>query len=366
MVKKQRIDQVLGYMKEEGLEQIIISSPASVYYLTGHWVDPHERMLALYLDTSGKQTLFGNTIFGLTDSPELPIICHEDASNPVADLAKIVKAGKLGIDKFWPSKFLIGLMELRQDIEPVLGSYPMDKARQYKDQEEQELLRKSSLINDEVMDLAVKTLKEGIKENEVASQINRLFMERGADAEGPQLVCFGANGADPHHNPKSTSLKPGDSVTIDIFTPINRYWCDMTRTVFYKEVSFKQREVYELVRTANETAISLVKPGILFSELDRTARDVITKGGYGFYFTHRLGHGIGLECHEPPDVSGSSNVALEAGMVFSIEPGIYIPNEFGVRIEDLVLVTPDGCEVLNKYPKTLQVIEQQCTGDGSV
>ena len=170
------------------------------------------------------------------------------------------------------------------------------------------------------------------------------------------MVGCGATGADPHHSGDATVLKPGDSVIFDIFTPISRYWCDMTRTVFYQSVTEEQRKVYELVRRANEAAEAMIRPGVLLSDLDKAARDIITDGGYGPNFTHRLGHGCGLECHEPPDVSGASHTPLEPGMVFSIEPGIYLPGKFGVRIEDLVLVTEDGCQVLNQYPKDLQVV----------
>ncbi len=356
-MKQQRLQRVIEHMERANLEQIVISSPASVYYLTGYWVEPHERMLALYLDRGGKAILFANSIFGLTGTPEIPVVCHGDADSPVAGLAEVVRPGKLGIDKFWYSKFLIGLMELRRDIVPVVGSHPVDMARQLKDAAERDKLRANALVNDKVMGSVIAQIREGVAENELASAVNKLFLQNGADCEGPQLVCFGANGADPHHSPDGTALRPGDSVTIDIFTPIGRYWCDMTRTVFYKTVSEKQRQVYELVRLANETAISKIKPGVLLSDLDKAARDVIAEGGYGPYFTHRLGHGIGLDCHEPPDVSGTSHVAAEPGMVFSVEPGIYLPGEFGVRIEDLVLVTEDGCEVLNRYPKDLQVIE---------
>ena len=352
-----RLRRVTEHMNEAGLEQIIVSAPASVYYLTGHWVDPHERMLALYIDASGKAVLFANAIFGLPETAALPVVTHTDSDNPVAALAKIVKPGRLGVDKFWYSKFLIGLMELRGDIAPVLGSAPVDMARMLKDEAEREHLRESSRINDTVVSAVIKLLREGIAENELASQVNRLFLQNGADSEGTQLVCFGANGADPHHAADATRLTPGDSVIFDIFTPIQRYWCDMTRTVFYRSVSKKQREVYELVRRANETAISRIRPGVPLCEIDRAARQIIEQGGYGPQFTHRLGHGIGLDCHEPPDVSCACQLPLEAGMVFSVEPGIYLPGEFGVRIEDLVLVTEDGCEVLNRYPKELQVIE---------
>jgi len=356
-MNKQRINQVTENMKKAGLTQIIVSSTASLYYLTGLWVEPHERMIALYLDDSGRSILFGNEIFGLKSMPDLPLICHKDIDNPVMDLAKAVKAGKLGIDKFWSSKFLIELMELRMDIVPVQGSAPVDRARTLKDKTEITLMRNNSRINDQVVGAVIAMLKDGVAENYLASQVNKHFRQNGADCEGTQLVCFGANGADPHHSGDSTVLKAGDSVIFDIFTPLNRYWCDMTRTVFYKTVTDRQRQVYDLVKQANETAISRIKPGVLLAEIDKTARDIITQGGYGEYFTHRLGHGIGLECHEPPDVSLASDIPLEVGMIFSVEPGIYLPGEFGVRIEDLVLVTEDGCEVLNQYPKELQVVD---------
>lgn len=353
----ERINRVIENMKEDGLTQIIVSSTASLYYLTGFWVEPHERMIALYLDDSGRTILFGNEIFGLQSTPELPLISHKDSDNSVKDLANAVKPGKLGIDKFWSCKFLIELMELRNNIVPVLGSAPVDLARRRKDETEIDLMRYNSRINDRVMSSVINMLKEGVAENYLSSEVNKHFLQNGADCEGTQIVCFGANCADPHHSSDSSVLKAGDSIIFDIFTPIKRYWCDMTRTVFYKTVSHQQRLVYDLVKAANETAISRIKPGVLLSEIDKTARDIITQGGYGEFFTHRLGHGIGLECHEPPDVSIVSDVLLEAGMIFSVEPGIYLPGEFGVRIEDLVLVTENGCEVLNQYPKEMQVID---------
>ena len=170
------------------------------------------------------------------------------------------------------------------------------------------------VMNDQVVAAAIAALGEGVRENQLASLVNREFLSRGADCEGTQLVCFGPNGADPHHSGDSTVLKAGDSVIFDIFTPIGRYWCDMTRTVFYRSVSDKQREVYELVRRANEAAEDAIQPGVLLSQLDHIAREIITDGGYGPQFTHRLGHGCGLDCHEPPDVSGVSDTALEPGM----------------------------------------------------
>lgn len=342
-------------MKAQGLSQIIVSATASVFYLTGKWIEPHERMLALYLREDGYKAIFGNAIFGLEEG-ELPIVTHKDGSNPIEGLAKQLLPGKIGIDKLWPSRFLIGLMEERRDIVPVIGSQPVDAARLCKDAQEQEALRKASAINDKVMTAAIQAIHEGVKEREIASLVNQLYLENGADQEGVQLVCFGANGADPHHDAGGTVISQGDSVILDIFTPISRYWCDMTRTVFFKQVSQKQQMVYDLVRRANETAERLARPGVPLRELDAVARKIIEEGGFGEKFTHRLGHNIGLECHELPDVSGVSEAVAQPGMVFSIEPGIYLPGEFGVRIEDLILITETGCEVLNKASKELTLL----------
>ena len=343
-------------MHDADLPQIVVTSTTSLFYLTGLWIDPHERMVALLVKADGSVHLFANEIFGLKSTQEFPLTVHKDGDDPVADLAAMLDAGKVGIDKFWYSKFLIGLMQHRQDVYPIEGSFPVDECRKVKDEDEQEAMRHSSRINDEVMAQAIHAVHDGVKENEMTSLINREYIARGADCEGAQLACFGVNGADPHHEADNTVLKRGDSITFDIFTPISRYWCDMTRTVFYQEVSDKQRKVYELVKNANEAAEKAVKPGVKLSDLDDIARRIIADGGYGKYFTHRLGHGCGIDCHEPPDVSSSSDAICVPGMVFSVEPGIYLPGEFGVRIEDLVMVTETGHQVLNSYPKDLMVI----------
>lgn len=356
-MKQERQKRVIKKMEEQGLKQIIVTSTASIFYLTGLWIEPHERMIALYLDTEGRTALFGNEIFGIEHSEGMDFFIHTDNDNPIQELAQYVKPGKIGIDKFWPSRFLIGLLEANRDLNPVVGSAPVDHARMLKDEEEQKAMRQASRINDQVVTGAISAIREGIRENELASLVNKLFLENGADCEGTQLVCFGANGADPHHGADATVIRRGDSVIFDIFTPIHRYWCDMTRTVFFDEVQEEQRRVYELVKKANLAAEQAVRPGIPLKELDQIARKIIENGGYGNYFTHRLGHNIGLDCHEPPDVSGVSEAVAQPGMVFSIEPGIYLPGRFGVRIEDLVLVTENGCEVLNRASKDLNIVK---------
>lgn len=151
-------------------------------------------------------------------------------------------------------------------------------------------------------------------------------------------------------------VKAGDSIILDIGGTKNGYCSDMTRTFFYQSVSDKSRDVYETVLEANKRAIAAVKPGVPFSQIDAAARDYITEKGYGEFFTHRTGHFIGIECHEAGDVSAANHQLVEPGMIFSIEPGIYLAGEVGVRIEDLVVATTTGCELLNHYPKELTII----------
>lgn len=356
-MNQKRLNQVRENMKQAGLRQMIVTETEPVYYLTGIWVVPMERMMAVYLDDTGRTIFFGNKLFGVQPQEGMCLEEHTDTDNPVEQLAKAILPGELGIDETWPSRFLIGLMQLRPDVKPVVGSLPVEQATMYKDEEERELMRKASKINDACMEMAVHSVREGITEKELSAKVESFFKENNCNSLGFSIVGMGANGADPHHDADSTVLKEGDSIVLDIGAPFEHYWCDMTRTVFYKTVSEQQREVYETVRRANEAAIALIKPGVAFKEFDLAARKVIEEAGYGEYFTHRTGHSIGMKEHERPPVASDCEVIARPGMVFSIEPGIYLPGQFGVRIEDLVLVTEDGCEVLNSYPKDLIIVE---------
>jgi Xaa-Pro dipeptidase len=350
--------RVAEYMRQEGLDQIIVTATPSVFWLTGLWIEPHERMLALLLDDTGEMTLFGNRLFAI-DAEALPFAfaLHGDGDDPLRQLAAQTRPGAVGIDKTWPAKFLLGLMALRPDLHPRLGSAPVDIARMHKDSYEIDLMRAASRLNDEVVAAAVAALSPGVTETELAAFIAQTYLALGADFPvGVQVVCFGPNAADPHHLPDQTVLREGDGVLFDLFTPVSRYWCDMTRTVYCKTARPDEAFLYETVKKANLAAIDLARPGTPLRQIDAAARDVIAQAGFGDYFIHRLGHGAGLECHEPPDCSAVSTVTAAPGMVFSIEPGIYIPGRCGVRIEDLVLVTETGCEPLNVYSKALQIV----------
>ena len=355
-MKENRLRTVIGNMGLLGLSQLVITDPNSVFYLTGHSIAPGERLYALLIKEDGSADLFVNQLFPQPEIAGLKIHYHQDCEDNLAQLAAAVRPGKLGVDKFWAARFLLGLLEKRPDLQPVLGSAPVDQARNFKDAEEVELMRRASAVNDATVGDAIKSVDPAISERQMVSVVGNLHVKHGADAATDQLICYGANCAEPHHESDHTMLKPGDSIIFDIYTPVRRYWCDMTRTVFYQSVTEEQRQVYELVREANAAGIAAVKPGVQMCDIDAAARQVIEDAGYGQYFTHRLGHGIGLDVHEPPDCSCVNQGLAEPGMCFSVEPGVYLPGRFGVRIEDLVVVTETGVEVLNKFPKELQVI----------
>jgi Xaa-Pro dipeptidase len=356
-MNKNRLAKVIENMERMGLAQLVVSDPASIYYLTRIFIDPGERLFALLVKSDGSAVLYNNRLFPLAEKAGLQIVYHSDGEDAVAMLAEAVADGPLGVDKVWPARFLLELMAKRTGIKPVLGSGAVDNARMYKDAQEIELMRVASRVNDAAMAEAIAALAPGISESTMVGIIGDLHVKHGADAALPQLVCFGEGCSEPHHESGPATLKPGDSVILDIFAPVNHYWCDMTRTVFYRSASDEQKKVYEIVKAANLAGIAAVAPGVPLKDIDAAARKVIEAAGYGQYFTHRLGHGIGLDVHEPPDCSGVSSAIAQPGMCFSIEPGIYLPGKWGVRIEDLVVVTEDGVEVLNSYTKELQIVD---------
>ncbi len=352
-----RVQNVLEAMECQGLEQMIVSDPSSIWYLTGVDVEPFERLFALYLRKNGGNILFLNKLFHVPQPP-CETVWMTDTDDGVGMIAeKVDKTKPLGIDKEWPARFLLPLMQACPGMECRLASDCVDDARACKDETEQQLMRESSRINDQVMRRAAAFLKEGMTEREGEAYIRAQFKELGCeDVSFAPIVSFGANAADPHHMPDDTRLKAGDCIVLDIGGRRQRYCSDMTRTYFCKTADPKHAALHDLVRRANEAAEALVKPGVRLCDLDAAARDLIAAEGYGEYFTHRLGHFIGQTDHEKGDVSSANTAVAKEGMVFSIEPGIYLPGEFGARVEDLVLVTADGCEVLNQVEKHWSLI----------
>lgn len=357
-MKQNRADRILAALKEMGLTQMLIVDPMSIYYLTGVYVAPFERFYGLYLRADGKHIYFLNRLFTVPEDVGVEKVWYSD-TDPVMEIVAeyLDKESPLGVDKELKAGFLLPLMELGAAKGFVCASLAVDRTRGVKDAEEQEKMRVSSHINDLAMAEFKKLIHGGITEKEAADQMLKIYLDLGADGFSFEpLVAFGANAADPHHAPDGTKVKPGDAVLFDVGCIKDGYCSDMTRTFYFQEVSDTHRHIYNTVRRANEAAIAKIRPGVLLCELDRTARGLIEEQGYGPNFNHRLGHFIGLGEHEYGDVSSVNQQKAEPGMIFSIEPGIYLTGDTGVRVEDLVLVTEDGCEVLNHYSKELEII----------
>ena len=357
-MNKERISNVLT--KLDGVDAVLVCDPIAIYYLCGKMLHAGERFLGLLLKRDKEPVLFLNILFPLKQIEGVKIVNYADGDDLCAMLSEYIKADEvLGIDKTMQARFLLPMQKYGLAKDYVDGSLAVDKTRAVKDEEELAYLRKSSHINDMAMARFKALIHEGVSEKEVADQTLAIYKELGAEGFSfPSIVAFGKNSADPHHMPDDTILKEGDAVLFDVGCTYKGYCSDMTRTFFYKHApEGKCKEVYELVRKANEEATKKVKAGVRLCDIDKVARDIITDGGYGPCFTHRLGHFIGIEDHEYGDVSAAFKDLTEVNNVFSIEPGIYDPETLGCRIEDLVVVTKDGCEVLNSYPHDIEIIE---------
>ncbi len=358
MLKESRVKRILEALQKMGLSQMLIVDPMSIYYLTDVYIAPFERFYALYLRADGKHVYFLNKLFTVPEEVGVEKVWYDDTEPAAEIVAKYLDpTSPLGVDKDLTARFLLPLMEQKAAAGFVNASLAVDKTRGVKDAEEQERMRVASAINDKAIAQFKTLIHAGVTEKEVAEKTLKIYLDLGADGFSFEpLIAFGANAADPHHMPDDTVVKPGDCVLFDVGCIKDGYCSDMTRTFYYKEVTEQHRHIYDTVRSANEAAIAKIKPGVPLCELDKTARDLIGDAGFGAYFTHRLGHFIGLGEHEFGDVSSVNTDEAVPGMIFSIEPGIYLAGDTGVRVEDLVLVTEDGCEVLNHYPKELEII----------
>lgn len=355
---KTKLQNILSAMEGSNIHQMIISDPAVIFYLTGERMEPGERMLVLLLRTDGAHRFFINDLFRRSKDLGLPVTYYNDTQDGPAIVAEFLSTGEaLAVDKNWPARFLLRLQEVF-DGKCVNSSPIIDGVRRIKTAREQEKMRLASRDNDAVMEKIIGVLGENHTEKELADILLGFYLEKGNQGFSFEpITAFGGNAADPHHVTDDTRGKYGDCVVLDIGGKKDDYCSDMTRTVFLGTVSDRQREIYEIVKEANLRGIAAARPGNRMCDVDRAARDYITEKGYGKYFTHRTGHSIGLEVHEAGDVSAVNESVIQPGQCFSVEPGIYIPEEgIGVRVEDLVLITETGCEVLNHFPKDLTVV----------
>lgn len=353
-MRNDRLERVRQRMRLRGLEQIVVTQPQSIYYLTDEWVEPHDRLDALVITQDACKMLC--YVLAVIRPQDCEVTVYSDSGAAAQQLGAQLDAVPTGVDGSLHSRFLLPLMAQRPDVTFTVSDC-VEEARMIKDDDEILRLRRASEITDQVFEAAFARLSEGMTELELGGIFSDLFEEAGVGRfHGDPMVCFGAGSAQPHHTPGSARLKPGDAVCVDTGKRIDGYYSDMTRTVFFRTVSEEQRKVYRTVLEANLAALAAVRPGVAIGDIHRAACRVIEQAGYGDFYPHRTSHGIGIDYHEEPFDVGGRVLPVEEGMCFSIEPGIYLPGRFGVRIEDLVVVTRDGYSLLNHAPKELRII----------
>lgn len=357
-----KLNRILDAMKEKDMPQMIIADPLTIFWLTGKMIVPGERLLALYLNVNGNHKLVINELFPQEKDLGVELVWYNDVQDAVEILSQFVEKDKpIGIDKIWPARFLLRLQELGAGSKFMNGSMIVDYIRMIKDEKEQELMRESSRLNDIAVERLIPWVGKGMTEKELNAKIREIYKELGCeDVSFDPITAYAKGAADPHHVTDDSKGKRGDCVILDIGAFKDNYASDLTRTVFIGEVSDRAKEIYDIVVEANRRGIEAAKPGNRMCDVDAACRDYITEKGFGPYFTHRTGHSIGLEDHEFGDVSSVNEDIIKPGQCFSVEPGIYLPDEgIGVRIEDLVLITEDGCEVLNHFTKDLIIVPEE-------
>ncbi|MFC5590394.1 M24 family metallopeptidase [Sporosarcina soli] len=362
-----KVEEIQQYLQQEGLDAAFITTPDNVFYVSGFHSNPHERLLGVMVFKEAEPFL----ISPLMEVPDVKAagwsfeaIGHEDTDD-AWDIVKLAvqKRGDLpatiAIEK---SHLTVERLERMTHLFPEATFSRIDEQlngmRNIKSEDELEKLRKAAQLADYAIEVGCKEIAEGKTELEILMAIEFEMKKKGAEKMSfDTMVLSGPKTSSPHGTPGDRKIQKGDFILFDLGVVYQGYCSDITRTVAFGEPSDAQREIYETVKKAEQAAIDLVRPGVKAMEIDKAARDVIEQAGYGEYFTHRVGHGLGISVHEYPSVTGTNELELEAGMVFTIEPGIYHPDITGVRIEDDVAVTADGVEVLTKFPKELVIIQ---------
>jgi Xaa-Pro aminopeptidase len=289
---------------------------------------------------------------------DLPFFPWADADGPDAALEQLIDAAgvprvspSVVLDETMRADFALLLLDALPGASRRFTQDTVGYLRSRKDAAEYQLLKKSAVLNDAAMAAGFAALRPGITEREVAAVIGDFYKANGAQREFT-IVGFGKNGAFPHHHSGDTPLQPGDSVLIDTGGRLGGYPSDMTRMGYFGSAPEGFGQIHSILDRAVEAALAAAKSGVRASEVDKAARDVITAAGYGPNFLHRTGHGLGIDVHEAPYITATSDTVLDEGMVFSIEPGIYLQGQYGLRLEEIVIIRNGVAEILSEMPRT--------------
>ncbi|WP_044894511.1 M24 family metallopeptidase [Bacillus alveayuensis] len=361
-----RLQNLSIWLKENDISFAFITSTPNVFYLSNFYSDPHERLLALAAFPDHEPMLICPQM-EVSQAKQAgwsyDIIGYSDIDNPWDLISKYINNKNIHVNQIAVEKSHL-TMERYEQIHTYFSSASflnveekLRELRMIKDETEIAILRQAAELADFGVEIGVKALAEGKTELEVIAAIEFELKKKGVrEMSFATMVLTGEKTAAPHGVPGLAQIKKGDFVLFDLGVVLDGYCSDITRTVAFGEATEQQKEIYQTVLKAQLTAIDACKPGVEIGQIDKTARTVIEQAGYGEYFTHRVGHGLGIDVHEYPSMNSTNTTPLQQGMVFTIEPGIYIPDIGGVRIEDDVLITKDGVEILTKYPKELQII----------
>lgn len=357
-----RVDSLRGVLEDEGIEGFIIvniegSDSLNLRYLTGF-----AGTFGILIITPREQIL-------MTDSRYLERVKQETAGFEITELEgnwaerlgerlKTVGLKKPGINELAISLHDFNQLKGKAKAEPIPLEGPVEKLRLRKDEGEIEKIKKAVELTDRAFEYALELVKPGMSEREVAWELEKWMREHGSNGLAFTIIAAaGPNSALPHATPSDYRLRENDLLLLDMGARYAGYCADMTRMIAIGEPSERQMEIYEIVRRAQERAIAGLKPGMTGKEIDEMAREVIEEAGFAKRFGHGLGHGVGLAVHEGPRLSPlSEEDKLEPGMTVTVEPGIYLVGEFGVRIEDLTVVREGGLEILTGSPKELRSV----------
>jgi len=350
-------------MKINSVDLIALGPGTHMNWLLGFNPFPDERPCMLLVGQEKEAFLMPSVnAEGVREQTKIPMHCWNDEIGPEQALKEAlsdtdtIAAKHIAIDEAMRSHFALLLLESLSNPTYEFTASTVGTLRMRKDQDEFVNLKENALIDDRAMQAGFAAIKEGVSELEIGEVINKHFISEGAK---PQfcIVGSGPNGAFPHHHTGNRKVKKGDAILIDIGGRKGTFPSDMTRMSVLGHPPEGYLEIHAIVERAVKAALSAARPGVMAKDVDAAARSVITEAGYGEFFVHRTGHGLGIDIHEPPYITATSEVVLDEGMVFSIEPGIYLQGRFGVRLEEIVILRTDGPEILSDLTRELNLIK---------
>ena len=339
-----RLDDFVETVRERKLDAAIVYNQANIRSLTG--IDCDNAALVVEFRKGRPDVRF------YTDFRYVPMVHRVAPQLKVVDLKRLKFAGdRVGYEPTMPHARFLKLQKAHPKTEFVDVDDAVKALRSVKTADEIAKLRAAEALNSEIWAEAQAQFKPGMSELQMARMIRHLMIEKGEGEAFETIVCVGANAAECHHVPDGTVWDGKAPVLVDMGVKLDGYCSDMTRNIVPKRPAPLYSKIYDLVLKANMAAIAAAKPGMTCGKLDRVARKIIEDAGFGKSFGHSLGHGVGIEIHEAPSVRKGDKTVLKPGMLVTIEPGVYLEGNLGVRIEDLVVITETGCEVLSPSPK---------------